>query len=85
MSKRLQVVLDEAEMNEIRDIARRRHMTVSEWVRQALRVARRNEPRAATALKLEAIKTAVSHSFPSGDIDEMLSQIQMGILESPSE
>src|SRR5260221_7772524 len=32
MSKRLQVMLDDSEMKEIRTIARRRRMTVAEWV-----------------------------------------------------
>ena len=41
MSKRLQVLLDEQEFDDIQDIARRNRMTVAEWVRQALRAARR--------------------------------------------
>ena len=38
MSKRLQVILDDAELREIQRIARRQRLTVAEWVRQALRV-----------------------------------------------
>jgi hypothetical protein len=44
MSIRLQVVMDEEELREIQDIARRQRMTVSEWVRTVLRGARRVEP-----------------------------------------
>ncbi len=44
MSKRLQVILDERELAQIQAVARRRHMTVAEWVRQALRRAREEEP-----------------------------------------
>ncbi|HEX6314756.1 MAG TPA: hypothetical protein VFZ73_07850 [Gemmatimonadaceae bacterium] len=44
MSKRLQVLLEESELAEIRRAARLSRMTVAEWVRQALRRARREEP-----------------------------------------
>ena len=44
MSKRLQVLLDEPELREIRRAARAKRMTVAEWVRGALREARRQEP-----------------------------------------
>lgn len=40
MSKRLQVVLDEAEYADIRAAAERERLTVSEWVRRVLRGAR---------------------------------------------
>ena len=44
MSKRLQVILDDEELAEIQRAAKRSRMTSSEWVRQALRKARRAEP-----------------------------------------
>jgi len=40
MTQRLQVLLDEGKFDKIRRVARRHRMTVAEWVRQALRVAR---------------------------------------------
>ena len=43
MSKRLQVVIDEQEYEEIREFAEAQRMTVSEWVRQVLRDARNRE------------------------------------------
>jgi hypothetical protein len=78
MSIRLQVVMEENELREIRKTARRHRMTVSEWVRAALRAARRAEPGPDRASKLDAIRTAVRHAFPSGDIDQMLAEIQRG-------
>jgi post-segregation antitoxin (ccd killing protein) len=39
-SKRLQVLLDEAELREIQRAARAQNITVAAWVRQALRAAR---------------------------------------------
>ncbi len=49
MSKRLQVVLSEAELEEIRDAARRNRVTVSAWVRRTLREARERELRGGAA------------------------------------
>jgi predicted ATPase len=83
MSKRLQVLLDDTEMGEIRATARRRHMTVAEWVRQALREAREREPRKDPRRKLEAIRAAAAHSFPTGDVEQMLAEIEQGYLEEP--
>jgi hypothetical protein len=78
MSTRLQVVMEEAELREIRRIARRRRTTVSEWVRAALRAARRAEPGADDRRKLDALRTAVRHAFPAGDIDQILAEISRG-------
>jgi len=41
MTKRLQVLLDEAEWRQIQRSARAERTTVAEWVRRALRQARR--------------------------------------------
>jgi hypothetical protein len=64
MSHRLQVLLDQTEMDEIRRVAKRHRLTVAEWVRQALRAARRNEPVIDTSTKLQAIHRAARYSFP---------------------
>lgn len=80
MSKRLQVVLDDRELAEIRRFARRQQMTTAEWVRQALRVARRAEPRISTNRKLEVIRAAARHAYPAPDIDRMLAEIERGRL-----
>ena len=78
MSKRLQVLLDDKELSEIQQSARRHQMTTAEWVRQALRVARRSEPRVAARKKLDVVRAAVRHNFPSADIDRMLEEIERG-------
>jgi hypothetical protein len=83
MSKRLQVLLEESELREIRRSARRQRMTVAEWVRQALRLARRNEPRSDAGKKLQVVRAAAEHSFPTADIGKMLDQIEQGYLASP--
>ncbi len=78
MSERLQVLLDEKEFAEIRRAARRRSLTVAEWVRQALRAARREEPSGDPRRKLAVVREAMKNSYPTGDIDEMLRDIERG-------
>jgi hypothetical protein len=84
MSKRLQVLLDEKEFKELRQTARRQRMTVAEWVRQALRSARRREPERDADRKLAAVRAAARHDLPTADIDTMLAQIESGYLGGPS-
>lgn len=85
MSKRLQVILDDAEMSEIQRIAERRRLTVAEWVRQALRAARRQEPEVDTGKKLKVVRAAARHSFPTADVDRMLVEIEQGYLSDSSQ
>jgi hypothetical protein len=85
MSKRLQVLLDEAELRDLREAARRQGMPLSEWVRRALRDARRREPRGDIAGKVRAVRAAALHEFPTADIDEMLDEIERGYAAPESE
>lgn len=78
MSQRLQVLLDDAEFDEIRALARRKRMTVAEWVRQALRSIREQEPAKDPAAKLRAIREAAAYSFPTADIGQILAEIERG-------
>lgn len=80
MSTRLQVVLDEVELREIQEVARRHRMTTAEWVRQALRAARRSEPRGEARKKLDVVRAAARHAFPVSDIEHMLGEIEQGYL-----
>ena len=78
MSKRLQVILKDPEYREIQRVARSRHMSLAEWVRQALDSARRQEPTGSLSKKLEVIRMAAEHDYPAGDIDSMLAEIESG-------
>jgi hypothetical protein len=78
MSKRLQVLLDEAEFRKLRRAARQRGVTVAEWVRTALRSSLREVPAGEAERKLAAIRAAAAHSFPAADIDQMLAEIDRG-------
>ncbi|NIQ37919.1 MAG: antitoxin [Proteobacteria bacterium] len=80
MSKRLQVILDDEEMRAIQAIAKRHRTTVAEWVRRILRAARREEPQVEAGRKLEVVRTAARHEFPSGDIEQILAEIERGYL-----
>ena len=83
MSKRLQVLLEEREFREIRRIAQRQHMTVAEWVRQALRTASRRAPLGDAGKKLEVVRAAARHGFPTGEIGQMLTEIERGYVGEP--
>ena len=78
MSKRLQVLLEESEFKEIQRVARAQRMTVAEWVRQTLRTARSREPLGDVKKKLEVVRAASKHSYPTADIDRMIAEIEQG-------
>ena len=78
MSKRLQVMLPDPEMSEIRRLAKREHLTVREWVRRALLEARESRPVNDPETKLRAVRSGARYSFPTADMDQMLSEIEEG-------
>ncbi len=78
MTKRLQVLLDDEELAEIQELARRRHQTTAAWVREALRVARNTPTYPEAGRKLRAVREAAEHAYPSGEIDDMLNEIERG-------
>ena len=78
MAKRLQVIVQDPEYREIQRAARSGHMSLAEWVRQALASARRQEPEASNGKKLESIRRATQYEFPTADVDQMLAEIEAG-------
>jgi hypothetical protein len=85
VTKRLQVLLDDAELRSIQRIARRERLTTAEWVRRQLREgAQAAGPN--TASKLAAIHRAVhlQDRAPSPTIDQMLEEIERGYRYDPS-
>jgi len=83
MSKRLRVILKDPEYRETQRVARSRNMSIAEWVRQALGLARRAEPTRSMGKKLGAIRRAAQCEYPSGDIDRMLAEIEGGYAAGP--
>jgi hypothetical protein len=78
MSKRLQVLLPDTEMSDIRRLAKRERLTVGEWVRRALRDARALRPAIDPETKLKAVRRAAQYSFPTAGLEQMLSEIERG-------
>lgn len=78
MAKRLQVILKDPEYREIQRAARSRHMSLAEWVRQALELARRREPVGDIGKKLEIVRSAAQFDYPVSDIGRMLEEIEKG-------
>ena len=77
MGTRLQIVMSEAAAS-LRRVARRAGLTVSEWARRALRTARDAERGPSGAARLDALDRAPTCNHPTGDIDEMLADIERG-------
>lgn len=78
MSKRLQVLMSDEEMEYIQLLANREKLPVGEWVRRTLREARTAKPMIDPKSKLQAIRSAAEYSFPTADIDQILSEIAQG-------
>ena len=79
----MQVLVDEREYRSFQRIARHKGMTMAEWVRAVLRAAAAAEPAVSPARKLAAVREAVRHSGPTGDIDQMLEEIERGYRANP--
>ena len=77
MSKRLQVVIGDADLERYRRTAQAQGVNISEWVRQALRVAERERSSGDVEAKLAAIRKAASYNFPvEPDIDTLLAEME---------
>lgn len=72
------MLLPEAEMDEIRRVARREKIPVGEWVRRTLRDARARQSSRDPQAKLNAIRKAAEYSFPAADIGQMLAEVERG-------
>jgi hypothetical protein len=83
MAKRLQVILQDPEYREIKKMARSRRMSLAEWVRQALDLARRREPLGDTGKKIAVIRAAAQHDYPTTDVSSMLAEIEKGYGTGP--
>ncbi len=82
MSKRLQVVVGEAELASYTRTADAAGLSLSEWARQALRLAESATSSGDVEAKLRVIRAAAAYGMPDAevDIDEMLAQTEAGYL-----
>ena len=78
MSKRMQILVEEAEYARFQQSAQRMGISLAEWVRHALRAACRREPDTGTKEKLAAIRNAARHNYAMGNIDQVLAGIERG-------
>ncbi|GMU67341.1 MAG: hypothetical protein AMXMBFR36_36150 [Acidobacteriota bacterium] len=78
MSKRLQVLLEEEELREVKRAARLARVSVADWVRDALRAKRQAAPASAPDRKLAVVRAATRHAFPVGEVGAMLAEIESG-------
>jgi hypothetical protein len=78
VAKRLQVILQDPEYREIQRAADAQRLSIAAWVRQALAAARRREPVGNVGKKLDSVRAAARHSYPTADINDMLAEIERG-------
>jgi hypothetical protein len=78
MSKRLQVVVGDEELEGYARTAQAVGLTMSEWVRQSLRAAEREVSTGNVEAKIAAIRKAASYEFQERevDIDTMLAETE---------
>ncbi|HWY89180.1 MAG TPA: hypothetical protein VNY31_00765 [Solirubrobacteraceae bacterium] len=81
MSKRLQVVVRDDELQRYARTADVLGLSMSEWVRQSLRAAEREVSTGDVEAKLAVIREAADYNFPTPpDIDTLLAEIEAGRL-----
>jgi len=80
MTKRLQILLSEAEFEQLRVTARTNDVSVGEWVRQAIRRSFGEPLIRPKQAKLVAVREALAHYAPTADIDQMNAEIEEGYL-----
>ena len=80
MTKRLQVLLEDAELAEIQALAKRRRQTTAAFVREALRAARQSSDYPTVESKLRALREAVGLAYPTADIEQLNEEIERGYL-----
>jgi len=78
MVKRLQVLLADRDYKEIQRLAKAKNLSIAEWVRQALEAARRKQPIGDAARKIDSIRSAARHDYPTADIEQMNAEIARG-------
>ncbi|MBI4209630.1 MAG: antitoxin [Deltaproteobacteria bacterium] len=80
MSKRLQVLMAPREYRTFQTLAHQAGLSLGEWVRRILRQTVEQKSRRDPSQKLDSIRVAYKHHFPTADIDRMLDEIEKGYL-----
>jgi hypothetical protein len=82
MTKRLQVLFEDEELADIQRLAKGQRKTTAAWVRDALRAARASAAYPEPEPKLRAVREAMTYSYPTGDIGELLADIERGYADT---
>lgn len=72
------MILQDPEYRAIQRAARSAHLSLAESVRRTLQSARRHEPEGSSSRKLEVIRLAAQHDYPTADIDQKLEEVETG-------
>lgn len=78
MSKRLQIVVQDEELEQLRHAAAREGLTLSEWARRVLHRARETQGGPTRDRKLAALDRGLACGHPTADVEEMLAEIEQG-------
>jgi hypothetical protein len=81
----MQVLIQDTEFRRFQRIAKRKGLTLAEWVRQVLRLAAGSESVGDGDRKLALVRAAARHAFPAPDVEQMLAEIEKGYESGPSE
>lgn len=81
MSKRLQVLIPEAEYAAFKRHAKSAKMSVGAWVRGALRRVTDSESPRSVDEKLRALNRAVANAEPVASVEQMKAEIRSGYLK----
>ena len=78
MSKRLQIIVSDDEAKSFRRAAQRAGMSLSEWARRSLGREEQRERGPDRSQFLLELDRALECGYPTGDIDQMLREIEAG-------
>ena len=83
MSIRLQILLDEDELQEVKKLAIEEKLTVSAWVRRAIQHEKKERPGTAARKKLQIINKSSKYNYPTGDYQDIAAEIDSGYSKEP--
>lgn len=78
MSKRLQVLIDPKEYRHFKNLAKRRGLTLGEWVRRGLKDYANQSSLKTPGQKLRNLRKFSKYQYPIGDIEQVLQEIETG-------
>ncbi len=73
--------MDVEEIEELKALAAQEKMTVSAWVRRAIQHEKRERPGKTARKKLEAVERLSEYNYPTGNIEQMIAEIETGYLK----